>query len=205
MNDNTKNCVIIVGAGLAGLTAAHTVIEAGGYAVLLEKSSSIFPSTSNSSFSSSGINGCSSSIQRTHKVEDSLELFLEDITKTGTKKSQLLEIVCSESGNSVDWLVSTFGLSLTLSRSGGHGCARTHKTSDRATGYTTVSIMAKKAMEIAAAEPGKLTGGLGRRACGRFSPAPGPGVAGRGGGRGGGRAERNVAGRRDGGGAVVSR
>jgi flavocytochrome c len=155
MNE-TKSCVIIVGAGLAGLTAVHTVIEAGGYAVLLEKSSSLLPPSSNSSFSSSGINGCNSSIQRADKVEDSLELFLDDITKTGTKKSHLLEIVCSESGNSVDWLVSTFGLSLTLSRSGGHGCARTHKTSDRATGYTTVSNMAKKAMEIAAAEPGKL-------------------------------------------------
>ena len=156
MNDINNNRLIVVGAGLAGLTVVHTLVEAGGSVTLLEKSPSILPSTSNSSFSSSGINGCNSSIQKAHNVEDSSESFLGDVLKTGTKKTDLLEVLCTESGSSIDWLTTTFGMTFTLSRSGGHTCARSHKTRDRATGLATVSLLAEAALKIAAANPEKL-------------------------------------------------
>ncbi len=46
--------VIVIGGGLAGLSAAHTVIEHGGQVVLVDKSSFL---GGNSTKATSGING----------------------------------------------------------------------------------------------------------------------------------------------------
>jgi flavocytochrome c len=156
MNHGVNQKIIVVGAGLAGLSATHTIMEAGGKVVLIEKGHSLFPPNNNSSSSNSGINGCCSSVQRAQKIEDSVDSFLGDITKNGPKKSDLLKILCSNSGQAVDWLVSRFGIGLVLSRSGGHTNARTHKVKDRSTGFVVVSELSKKALDIAAAENSKL-------------------------------------------------
>ena len=48
------NKVIVIGGGLAGLSAAHTVLENGGSVVLLDKSAFL---GGNSTKATSGING----------------------------------------------------------------------------------------------------------------------------------------------------
>ena len=49
-----QNKVIVIGGGLAGLSAAHTVLENGGSVVLLDKSAFL---GGNSTKATSGING----------------------------------------------------------------------------------------------------------------------------------------------------
>lgn len=51
-----QNKVIVIGGGLAGLSAAHTVLENGGSVVLLDKSAFL---GGNSTKATSGINGTS--------------------------------------------------------------------------------------------------------------------------------------------------
>ena len=51
-----QNKVIVIGGGLAGLSAAHTILENGGSVVLLDKSAFL---GGNSTKATSGINGAS--------------------------------------------------------------------------------------------------------------------------------------------------
>lgn len=53
--------VIVVGGGLCGLSAAHTVLERGGRVVLLDKNAFL---GGNSTRATSGINGAGTSSQR---------------------------------------------------------------------------------------------------------------------------------------------
>lgn len=124
--------------------------------MLLDKSPSLDQPVCNSSLSTAGINGCCSVIQKAHKVEDSIESFVDDVFKAGSKKSDMIELLCRKSGESVDWLSSQFGLSFTLSRSGGQACARTHKTRDRQTGMLAVRALSSRALEIAGSMPDRL-------------------------------------------------
>ena len=156
MNVVSDSKIIVVGAGLSGLAAVHTIIEAGGNVVLVEKSDSLLPPTSNSSQTNAGINGSLSSVQTSQRISDSIDDFIKDTTKNGPKKSELLQVLCSNSGESIDWLVSKFGLSFVLSRSGGHTNARTHKIKDKVTGRETVLAMTRKAMDMAASDPSRL-------------------------------------------------
>lgn len=61
MNDQGPK-VIVVGGGLCGLSAAHTVLERGGHVILLDKNAFL---GGNSTRATSGINGAGTSSQRT--------------------------------------------------------------------------------------------------------------------------------------------
>ena len=54
MSQQQTNKVIVIGGGLAGLSAAHTILENGGSVVLLDKSAFL---GGNSTKATSGING----------------------------------------------------------------------------------------------------------------------------------------------------
>jgi flavocytochrome c len=148
--------IIVVGAGISGLTAAIALVEAGAKVTIIEKLESIGSQSCNSSLSNAGINGCSSAIQRTNGIEDKVEDFVNDIVKSGGKKSDLSELMCMNSGRCVDWLVGKFRMNFSLSRSGGQTCARTHKTRGRATGRSVVAAMAKFASDTASSKPDRL-------------------------------------------------
>jgi flavocytochrome c len=148
--------VIVVGGGLSGLTTLHALLEAGANVVFLEKLDQIGSSDCNSALANSGINGCSSAMQRTHGVQDSVEDFMNDVVKSGSKKCDVSELMCMNSGRCVDWLVGRFRLNFTLSRSGGQSCARTHKTRGKATGGSVVSALTKAALDFAANNPDRL-------------------------------------------------
>ena len=151
------NKVIVVGGGLSGLSTVHTILQAGGQVILVDKSDSVSPPKCNSSLTISGINGCCSSLQKSQRVDDSVDTFISDIAKNGPKKSELLQLLCANSGDSVDWLMTRFGLPFVLSRSGGHTKARTHQTRDKCTGRAVVTAMAKKAVDVSLSDPSRLT------------------------------------------------
>ena len=70
------NQVIVVGGGLAGMSAANTVIELGGRSLLLDKSSFC---GGNSTKATSGINGAGTKTQKGKSIPDNAETGLWSI------------------------------------------------------------------------------------------------------------------------------
>lgn len=130
--------IIVVGGGLAGLSAAIEAEKAGAKVVLFEKERSV---GGNSAKATSGINGCETKTQQALGVEDSKDKFSEDTLKSGEHLSlpdlvrplllplspPQVEVFVEESSSAIDFL-SSFGLSLSvLTQLGGHSVARTHR------------------------------------------------------------------------------
>eukprot|EP00420_Gonyaulax_spinifera_P020414 CAMPEP_0197900730 /NCGR_PEP_ID=MMETSP1439-20131203/49754_1 /TAXON_ID=66791 /ORGANISM="Gonyaulax spinifera, Strain CCMP409" /LENGTH=102 /DNA_ID=CAMNT_0043521645 /DNA_START=75 /DNA_END=380 /DNA_ORIENTATION=+ len=95
------NQAIVVGGGLAGMSAANSVVECGGRVVLVDKSSFC---GGNSTKATSGINGAATKTQKANGIEDSIELFTSDTLKGGAKRPDVARVLCGNSGADVDWL-----------------------------------------------------------------------------------------------------
>merc|ERR1711972_732131 len=125
---------IVVGGGLAGMSAANQTIECGGKTVLLDKSSFC---GGNSSKATSGINGAGTKTQAQKGIPDNKDIFLADTLKGGAKKPEIAKVLCNNSGADVDWLIEKFDLDLSLvARLGGHSQPRTHRGAERFPGMT---------------------------------------------------------------------
>jgi len=131
---------IVVGGGLAGFSAAHTIIEHGGKCLLLDKSPFC---GGNSTKATSGINGSETKTQKAKGVKDTNDIFIADTLKGGAKKPEVAKVLCVESGPGVDWLMDKFELDLSLlARLGGHSMPRTHRGKERFPGMTiTYALM----------------------------------------------------------------
>jgi len=131
---------IVVGGGLAGFSAAHTILEHGGKCLLLDKSPFC---GGNSTKATSGINGSQTKTQKAKGVKDTNDIFIADTLKGGAKKPEVAKVLCNESGPGVDWLVDKFELDLSLlARLGGHSMPRTHRGAERFPGMTiTYALM----------------------------------------------------------------
>jgi flavocytochrome c len=156
--------VIVVGGGLAGLSAAHTVIENGGRVVVIDKSAFM---GGNSTKATSGINGAGTVTQRLKKIPDTPEIFEND-TATSAKEGVrpgLVKVLTHQSGPAVDWLMNKFGLDLSLvSRLGGHSQPRTHRGKERFPGMTiTYALM--EAIEAIEKETNGKTARVITKAC----------------------------------------
>ncbi|KAF4691509.1 hypothetical protein FOZ60_015371 [Perkinsus olseni] len=138
---------IVVGGGLAGFSAANTILEAGGRVLLLDKSAFC---GGNSSKATSGINGAVTKTQKALNVQDSNELFESDCMKGGAKHPELVKVMVENSGASVDWLMDNFDLDLSLlARLGGHSVERTHRGKERFPGMTITYAEIQMAEAIA--------------------------------------------------------
>ena len=117
---------IVVGGGLAGMTAANTVLECGGSVTLIDKSPYC---GGNSTKASSGISAANTRTQRMKDIFDSAESFVEDAKYgKGTQKIEVVQVLAANSGKDVEWLMDKFGLDLSLvTRLAGHSEARTHR------------------------------------------------------------------------------
>merc|ERR1719482_612682 len=125
---------VVVGGGLAGVSACNTVLENGGRVVLIDKSSFC---GGNSTKATSGINGAGTRGQAKNGIKDSIELFTSDTLKGGAKRPEVAKVLCGNSGADVDWLMDTFDLDLSLlARLGGHSEPRTHRGKERFPGMT---------------------------------------------------------------------
>jgi flavocytochrome c len=143
--------VIVVGGGLGGMSACHTVLEHGIPVCCIDKSAFF---GGNSTKATSGINGALTKSQRALKIEDSPETFAEDTMRGGAKRPDLVEVLTGESAPSVDWLVDKFGLDLSLvSRLGGHSNPRTHRGKERFPGMTITYALMERLEDIAEEEP----------------------------------------------------
>jgi len=140
--------VIVVGGGLSGMSAAHTVLQRGGRVLLLDKSAFC---GGNSTKATSGINGAGTSVQRTYaENKDAAEVFERDTTLSagGTVRPALIRALTHQSASAVEWLQDSFGLKLNLlGRLGGHSQHRTHRGGERFPGmeitYTLIQHLEK--------------------------------------------------------------
>ena len=138
---------IVVGGGLAGVSAANTILEHGGNVILLDKSSFC---GGNSTKATSGINGANTRSQRMKGVFDSNEIFTGDTLRGGAKKPEIVKVLCENSGADVEWLMDNFGLDLSLvARLGGHSQPRTHRGAERFPGMTITYALMQRFEKIA--------------------------------------------------------
>ncbi|RMD39954.1 hypothetical protein DV735_g5168, partial [Chaetothyriales sp. CBS 134920] len=122
--------VIVVGGGLSGLSAAHTVYLNGGSVLVLDKNNFF---GGNSTKATSGINGALTRTQVDNNIGDSVKQFYEDTLKSAREQARpdLIKVLTYQSAAAVEWLQDVFDLDLTLvSRLGGHSFPRTHRGHD---------------------------------------------------------------------------
>lgn len=132
---------IVIGSGLAGLTASLELLGRGLSVALVEKTDKL---GGNSAKASSGINGVPTRFQ---EPGDSVSKFVRDTIKSGKGLSnpELVDILASESSDAIHWLADTFLINLSaVTQLGGHSFARTHRGSGKLPpGFAIVSALTK--------------------------------------------------------------
>ncbi|KAK7045164.1 fumarate reductase [Favolaschia claudopus] len=158
MPSSSISRVIVVGGGLAGLSAAHTLLERGKSVLLLDKKPSL---GGNSVKASSGINGAGTSAQRALDIQDSVEAFSADTTTSAgpdLARPALITALTANSASAIAWLANqeTFNVDLSVvSRLGGHNAARTHRDKSGAPGWAITSALMKRLNVLAEGEGGE--------------------------------------------------
>ncbi|KAI9016321.1 FAD binding domain-containing protein [Phycomyces nitens] len=148
-----QNQIIVVGGGLSGLAAAHTVVEQGGNVLLLDKNPFF---GGNSTKATSGINGALTRTQISHEIKDSVEQFYQDTLKSARDlaRPDLIEVLTGRSSSAVEWLQDKFELDLSLvSRLGGHTFPRTHRGKEQFPGMTITYALMEGFEELAEKSP----------------------------------------------------
>ena len=142
MNQNANSKIIVVGGGLAGLSACHTILERGGNVLLLDKNAFL---GGNSTKATSGINGAGTSTQIKLGIPDNSQVFYEDTAKSARAEivPALVKVLTYQSGSAVEWIQEKFKVDLSLvSRLGGHSQPRTHRGTEQFPGMTiTYALM----------------------------------------------------------------
>lgn len=130
--------VIVVGSGLAGLSAAHEALRAGAKVHLLERA---LKPGGNSIKASSGINGAGTRFQKALGVELDDKFYDDTVRSAGQRfreaaegkslnvnRSQLIEALTRRSESAVHWLADEIGVDLSVvAPLGGHSIPRTHR------------------------------------------------------------------------------
>jgi len=119
---------IVVGSGLAGLSASSEIIARGIPVCLLERSAK---PGGNSMKASSGINGAPTRYQSevdTSFYADTLKSAGHAVQVRGKERETLMGVLTGESKSAIDWLVDDIGVDLSVvARLGGHSMTRTHR------------------------------------------------------------------------------
>lgn len=132
---------IVVGSGLAGLSAALNILDRGGTVVIVEKEHLL---GGNSNKASSGINGC---CPQNDTYNDSLQSFRNDTIRSAGDVADLdlIEILVSKSEQAVLWLRDRANVDLSLlSQLGGHAHKRTHRPSNGMAGAEIIYHLQKE-------------------------------------------------------------
>ncbi|KAG0170480.1 hypothetical protein DFQ28_001724 [Apophysomyces sp. BC1034] len=148
-----NNQIIVVGGGLSGLSAAHTIIEQGGNVLLLDKNPFF---GGNSTKATSGINGALTRTQIALNIKDSVEQFYQDTLKSARDlaRPELIKVLTGRSASAVEWLQDKFELDLSLvSRLGGHTFPRTHRGKEQFPGMTITYALMEGFEELAEKQP----------------------------------------------------
>jgi flavocytochrome c len=124
-----KNGAIVVGSGLAGLSAASQLIAANIPVRLLERAAK---PGGNSIKASSGINGAPTSFQSgppdTEFYADTIKSAGHAMTTAREQREKLIGTLTNSSASAVKWLTTTHGIDLSkVAQLGGHSRPRTHR------------------------------------------------------------------------------
>ena len=121
--DGGEPDAIVIGSGLAGLSATLNLLDRGGKVIVVEKEHRL---GGNSNKASSGINACCP----TNGTHDFIEAFRNDTTRSAGDSARLplINTLVENSGGAVEWLKDRVGVDLSLvAQLGGHVFKRTHR------------------------------------------------------------------------------
>jgi fumarate reductase flavoprotein subunit len=124
--DSVVSDIIVVGAGGCGLMAALVAAKKGARVLLLEKTDKPGGGTA---FSSRGIRAAGSRCQREAEIEDSPELYAEDILRRNNHESDaaLTRRLTEMSGRVADFLADVAGIEFQIGEFPfGHSAERSH-------------------------------------------------------------------------------
>ncbi|KAI0383362.1 Flavocytochrome c [Hypomontagnella monticulosa] len=127
--------VIVVGSGLAGLSAAHEALKAGAPVRMLDRAPK---PGGNSIKASSGINGAGTRFQRDLGIAKDESFYTDTVRSAGARftgrgqpglnREALVEMLTSQSEGAVNWLADELKVDLSVvAQLGGHSVARTHR------------------------------------------------------------------------------
>jgi hypothetical protein len=131
---------IVIGTGLAGLSAALNILDRGGRVTIVEKEHLL---GGNSNKASSGINAC---CPNNGTTTDDKIAFKADATKSAGEAAQplLIETLVDNSASAVTWLKERVGVDLSLlAQLGGHQHKRTHRPKNGMVGAEVIYGMQK--------------------------------------------------------------
>ncbi|VDK68714.1 unnamed protein product [Litomosoides sigmodontis] len=117
--------VIVVGGGLAGLSASLQAIREGASVILVEGERDV---GGNSQKASSGIAACNTDAQHARQINDSVELFYSDTMSAGDHENDhvLVDQLVRHSPSAVQFLID-HGVDLSdINLCGGHSVKRVH-------------------------------------------------------------------------------
>eukprot|EP00521_Asterionellopsis_glacialis_P008400 CAMPEP_0195285398 /NCGR_PEP_ID=MMETSP0707-20130614/3242_1 /TAXON_ID=33640 /ORGANISM="Asterionellopsis glacialis, Strain CCMP134" /LENGTH=1388 /DNA_ID=CAMNT_0040344885 /DNA_START=294 /DNA_END=4460 /DNA_ORIENTATION=+ len=136
---------IIIGSGLAGLSAALHILDRGGTVVVVEKEHLL---GGNSNKASSGINAAINGTA--HDDDDDLETFKNDTIRSAGNGAQaaLIETLVENSREAITFLTDRVGVDLSLlAQLGGHSSKRTHRPSNGMAGAEIIYGIQKAVKE----------------------------------------------------------
>ncbi|KAF8549028.1 Flavocytochrome c [Imleria badia] len=148
--------VIVVGGGLAGLSAAHTLLERGANVLLLDKQGFM---GGNSTKATSGINGAGTQTQQEAGIPDNAKIFFEDTKQSARElaRDDLIQVLTGRSGDAVNWLQNKFSLDLSkLARLGGHSQPRTHRGNAQFPGMVITYAQMERLEDLAVSQPDRV-------------------------------------------------
>ena len=124
--DSIVSDILVIGAGGCGLMAALVAAKKGARVLLLEKTDKPGGGTA---FSSKGIRAAGSRRQRELKIDDSPELYAQDILRRNNNESdaRLDQQLTETSGRVADFLTDVAGIEFQIGEFAfGHGAQRSH-------------------------------------------------------------------------------
>ena len=124
---NTSFDVVVVGAGFAGLAAAIEARKAGATVLVIEKMKA---PGGNSIISDGGMAAAGTGLQRMHGIEDTPELFYQDMLKAGQglNHPELVRTLVEQASEAYQWTVDYLGVEYLdrVDLFGGHSVPRSH-------------------------------------------------------------------------------
>ena len=125
LNWDEQKDVVIIGSGIAGLSAAIEANRAGASVIVLEK---MKLTGGNTRISDGCVAAPNNYLQQEQGIEDSPDLFYEDVMRAGLglNHPDLVKVVAEKATEAVDWTRNTLGVKYMgrLDRFGGHSVAR---------------------------------------------------------------------------------
>ncbi|OAA48345.1 Flavocytochrome c [Beauveria brongniartii RCEF 3172] len=135
MSASAPPLVIVVGSGLAGLSASYEALQRGANVKLLDSAPK---PGGNSIKASSGINGAGSRFQKALGIDKDESFYEDTVRSAGVRfkksgepavaRAGLVAKLVNESAGAVEWLADEIGVDLSVVAAlGGHSVARTHR------------------------------------------------------------------------------